>query len=264
MAHYKLPALALLLLVGIKMSHECIVPAAGSGPMANNINKTLSCGAERDTIAFDALAFLSGTLGTDTAIPGGKVADSFGYQYFRDNDPNGHSTVFQTAITRNVMSILDSAQRAKLIALAYAQNDTSAAVAFKRFELIEAFRRLSEGDIPAGSSGLDKGSVMQVSADIYAIDGQLTYDRAVLYASIINAFTVTQYTYLDNLAGTTTSTWPVPVEVPELKGLPAYIKSRVVGYSGDLFTWFAGNVDSDTYFAPERYALTRTVDAHKR
>jgi len=46
--------------------------------------------------------------------------------------------------------------------------------------------------------------------------------------------------------------WP-DVEEPEiLKGITHDEKVAVMTYSGDLFSWYAGSVDADVYFCPER------------
>jgi hypothetical protein len=49
-----------------------------------NMENTLSEGAQRNTIAFDGLAFLTGSLGSDSFFPPGKVADFWGFQFLRD------------------------------------------------------------------------------------------------------------------------------------------------------------------------------------
>ena len=54
-----------------------------------NMDQTLSDQAQLTTIAFDGLAFLTGSLGSDSFFPPGKVADYWGFQYLRDNDPSG-------------------------------------------------------------------------------------------------------------------------------------------------------------------------------
>ena len=58
------------------------------------MEQTLSDNAQQMTIAFDGLAFLTGNLGADSFFPPGKVADFWGFQYLRDNDPSemGHNT----------------------------------------------------------------------------------------------------------------------------------------------------------------------------
>ena len=77
-----------------------------------NMEQTLSDEAQRMTIAFDGLAFLTGCLGADSFLPPGKVADFSGFQYLRHNDPTGlgHNTDFVTIIARNVLSILSGSQ----------------------------------------------------------------------------------------------------------------------------------------------------------
>jgi hypothetical protein len=63
------------------------------------ISQTLSDEAQRNTIAFDGLAFLTGSLGADSFFPPGKVADFWGFQYLRNNDPSemGHNPLFLTS-----------------------------------------------------------------------------------------------------------------------------------------------------------------------
>jgi len=45
------------------------------------ITETLSDGAQSTTIAFDGLAFFTGSLGADSFFPPGKVADFWGFQF---------------------------------------------------------------------------------------------------------------------------------------------------------------------------------------
>ncbi len=73
-----------------------------------NLDNTLSDEAQLNTIAFDGLAFLTGSLGADSFFPPGKVADFWGFQYLRDNDPSnmGHNTDFLTRAANNMLYIL--------------------------------------------------------------------------------------------------------------------------------------------------------------
>jgi hypothetical protein len=73
-----------------------------------NMDNTLSEGAQRNTIAFDGLAFLTGSIGSDSFFPPGKVADFWGFQYLRDNDPSnmGHNTDFLTLAANNMLYVL--------------------------------------------------------------------------------------------------------------------------------------------------------------
>ncbi len=90
------------------------------------ITQTLSDEAQRNTIAFDGLAFLTGSLGADSFFPPGKVADFWGFQYLRDNDPSqmGHNPLFLTSAAFNMWNVLTDTQRAQLKTLANAQVNT--------------------------------------------------------------------------------------------------------------------------------------------
>ncbi len=87
------------------------------------ITQTLSDEAQRNTIAFDGLAFLTGSLGADSFFPPGKVADFWGFQYLRDNDLSqmGHNPLFLTSAAFNMWNVLTTDQRAQLKVLANAQ-----------------------------------------------------------------------------------------------------------------------------------------------
>jgi hypothetical protein len=41
-------------------------------------------------------------------------------------------------------------------------------------------------------------------------------------------------------------------EPEELKGLEHDVKVAVMTYAGDMFSWYAGSVEADVYFCPER------------
>ena len=78
--------------------------------------EAISDRAQENTIAFDALGFLTGTLGSDSFFPPGKVADFWGFQYLRDNDPSqmGHAGDFLTSAAMNTLNNLTAEQRAEL------------------------------------------------------------------------------------------------------------------------------------------------------
>ncbi len=99
--------------------------ASGEGA-AYDVEQALSDRAQRTTISFDALAFLTGDLGADSFFPPGKVADFWGFQYLRDNDPSqmGHNTDFLTKAALNMLHILTPDQRAELMTLAEGQADS--------------------------------------------------------------------------------------------------------------------------------------------
>jgi len=133
-----------------------------------SIEQATSDRAQLHTIAFDGLAFLTGNFGLDTFLPPGKVSDYFGFQYMRDIDAKegGHNTSFLTRIADNMLAVLNDAQKAQLLALAKAQEDDIRLFAEKRLPLIKAFRRNLEGDLPAGSKGLDKNAVVNIGRPV--------------------------------------------------------------------------------------------------
>ena len=132
------------------------------------ITQTLSDEAQRNTLAFDGLAFLTGSLGADSFFPPGKVADFWGFQYLRDNDPSqmGHNPLFLTSAAFNLWNVLTTDQRAQLKTLANNQVNSIVDYAYRRFVLMKAFRRLLDGDVPTGSLGLDEDAVKAAVASV--------------------------------------------------------------------------------------------------
>jgi hypothetical protein len=166
-----------------------------------NLNKTLSCGAQRDTILFSGFFFITGNIGSDSFLPGGKIADFFGFQYMRANDlsQKGHTVDFQTVTSLNVLYILTHQQRQTIIDSAYSEDDTVQSLGYKRFTLMKAFRRLLYNDIPSGAVGLSKEEVKRFSAELFRTELELSYSRASFMSSVIRNFTDAQYNYLANL-----------------------------------------------------------------
>ena len=215
------------------------------------------------TIAFAGLAMMTGNLYAQSFFPPGKVADYTGFQYLRDNDPNrmGHNTSFLTRVANNVIYILTDAQLAQLAVLAAAQQTDTNNYGEKRFALMQAFRRLLEGDIPDGLTKLSRTAVKAASRELYLIDGKISFDRALVYATILsqmattanpNNTSQTQLEYLESMKGFGWSSWPDITDAQvaaKLSGKPAALRT----YAGDLFSWYAGSVDADVYFCPERH-----------
>lgn len=56
-----------------------------------------------------------------------------------------------------------------------------------------------DNDIPSGSTSLNLNAVKQASKELYLIDGQISYDRAVLYSQILNSMDSTQKAYLASM-----------------------------------------------------------------
>ncbi len=229
----------------------------GSQPPRYTIDQTLSDGAQLNTIAFDGLAFLTGNLGSQSFLPPGKVADFSGFQYLRDNDETGlgHNTSFVTIVAFNVLHILAPGQVSQMVASAQAQVQALNEFAYRRFPLMQAFRRQLEGDLPAGSSGLDSAAVVGAMADLYRLDGQISYGRARLMGGVVASLTVAQRAALDALkARRGVGNWDRTLSDPlQPLHLDRDVNVAVMTYASELYAWYAGSIDADVYFCPERH-----------
>jgi hypothetical protein len=219
-----------------------------------NMDNTLSDQAQLNTIAFDGLAFLTGSVGADSFFPPGKVADFWGFQYLRDNDQSsmGHNTDFLTKAANNMLSALNDSQRQQLITLAKSQVSQINQYAMDRFVLIDAFNRNLTGHIPAGSTGLNPNAVKNYSEQLYRLDGQISYARAQVMGPILGNLTSTQKSYLNGMVGQGMTSWPNVGDQLNAYTLTNDEKVAVMTYAGDMFSWYAGNIDKDVYFCPER------------
>jgi len=231
----------------------------GQGTTSNQaytMEQTLSDQAQEATIAFDALAFLTGQACSDTFLPPGKVADYAGFQYLRDNDATqmGHNTDFVTRVSDNVLITLDNSQLAQFIALSKTEAPLSSQYGYMRFPLTKAFRAQLEGTIPAGSSGLDKAAVMAYSAELYDVDASISLERARTYASVIRSLNQTQRAYLDKMASGGILSSPVVDASAVLKNSGQDNSVAMRTYASEMFAWYAGSVSADVYFCPERQA----------
>jgi hypothetical protein len=223
-----------------------------------NMAQTISDGAQGTTIAFSGLALMTGNLPAQSFYPPGKVADYTGFQFLRDNDPDnmGHNTSFLTRVANNVIYTLSASQLAQLSALAGTQQSQIDQYGYGRYPLMQAFRRLIDGNIPSGSNGLNLNAVKAASRALYLIDGQISFDRAVLYASIINSLTDTQKAYFDAMKGKGWSSWPDITDAQvnsKMTGLAQGSKVAVMTYASDIYSWYAGSLEADIYFCPERH-----------
>jgi hypothetical protein len=220
------------------------------------IERTLADGGQQNTIAFDGLAFLTGSLGGQSFLPPGKVADFCGFQYFRDNDKTnmGHNTDFVTIIAFNILHILTQEQIDQMISSAQTQVAMINEYAYKRFPLMKAFRRLLDGDLPQGCTELNKNAVMQYSAELYRIDGQISYDRAKLLGGIIRSLSSSQKTAINNLIALNgVGNWNKTLSDPlQSLNLEHDVNVAVMTYASEMYSWYAGSVKADTYFCPER------------
>jgi hypothetical protein len=240
--------------------NEDIFTEDASEPFDNpqyTLTQAISDEAQRNTISFDGLAFLTGNLGSQSFLPPGKVADYSGFQYFRDNDPTnlGHNTSFVTITSFNILHILTSAQINIFVERAQSQIDMINEFSYKRYPLLKAFRRLKDSELPSGTSALSKDEVMAYTAELYRIDGQISYDRAKLFGEVISSLSSAQKAKLAALKalngiGKRDSTLSNPLEGMNLE---RDISVAVMTYASEIYAWYAVTVTSDVYFCPERH-----------
>ncbi|MFZ4583074.1 MAG: Spy/CpxP family protein refolding chaperone [Paludibacter sp.] len=215
-----------------------------------NLEQATSERAQLHTVAFSGLAFMTGNFGADTFFPPGKVADFFGFQYMRDNDKNekGHNTDFLTSIANSVLSVLTTEQLAELKQLAKQQAPVYDAFAYKRFELIRAFRDFMEkGKEP------EIAFIKKTGAELYTMDAELSYGRAIVVGKIIQSFTAEQKASLAKFQFDNSSTWQNIPEQLDKRSLSHREHVCVMTYLSELFSWYAGSVEADVYFCPERH-----------
>jgi phosphatidylethanolamine-binding protein (PEBP) family uncharacterized protein len=97
--------------------------------------------------------------------------------------------------------------------------------------------------------------VKHASRELYLIDGQISFDRALLYANIISSLDDNQTAYLDAMKGKGWNSWPNITEdqiKDKMQSLPQGLSVAIMTYASDIFSWYVGSVDADVYFCPER------------
>ena len=233
-----------------------VIAEKSKGSQPYSLEQAISDNAQLHTIAFSALAFMTGNSGADSFFPPGKVADYFGFQYMRDVDVAGygHNTQFLSRVANNVLSILTDEQLEALRMLAAEQAPLYESFAYNRFPLLSAFRASLEGNLPDGATALDQDRVAAYCASLYDFDTQLAYHRALVAGGIISSFTPEQIEYLSKMSFDDFSTWP---DVPEDEALKRSLTQTehvaLMTYASELFSWYRGSLTSDIYFCPERH-----------
>jgi len=120
---------------------------------------------------------------------------------------------------------------------------------------MKAFRRQLEGNLPSGRKGLDQQAVMTYSAELYRLDGQLSLQRAQVLGSIIRSLDQKQRAYLDKMAAGNSLSW---TDLPDQVDKKSYSPEQhvaIMTYASEMFSWYAGSVEADTYFCPERHGM---------
>ena len=229
-------------------------PSPDPSGASMNTDQTVSDQAQSMTIAFDGLAFVTGSFCAQTFYPPGKVADFFGFQYLRDNDLSGmgHNTDFTTLTADPILVLLNDAQLKILSDLGTAEAALNDNYGYARFPLAKAFRRLNDGDLPAGKTGLSRDAVKAFSAYLFSIDGEMSYLRAKAYASVLGSMDTAQQAILAAMKGKGSLQWTQPTQAQIDAVLARYPGQMMRTYAGEMLAWYLGNIDADVYFCPER------------
>jgi len=96
---------------------------------------------------------------------------------------------------------------------------------------------------------------MKYSADLYALDGQLSYQRAKVMAGVLRSLNDTQKAALSRLKFGDSSTWPDVAEPLDRRSMSHEVNVAVMTYASEMFSWYTGSLEADTYFCPERHGM---------
>ncbi len=166
----------------------------------------------------------------------------------------GHNTTFLTKAANNILDLLTDTQKAKLIELAQEQTELYNDFAYNRYPLLKAFRMNLEGDQPSGASDLDLDQVAAYTKALYEFDADLSYERAVVLGDIVQSFSANQIATLDSMEFNDSSTWLDVEEDESLKrSMDHDTHVALMTYASELFSWYKGSLEADSYFCPERH-----------
>jgi len=96
---------------------------------------------------------------------------------------------------------------------------------------------------------------MQYSADLYVLDGQLSYRRAQVMAGVIRSLNEPQKSAWARLKFGDSGTWPEVAPALDRRSMSHESSVAVMTYASEMFSWQAGSVEADTYFCPERHGM---------
>ena len=222
-----------------------------------SIEQAISDQAQLHTIAFNGLAFITGSFAASSFIPPGKVSDFFGFQYMRDIDTagKGHNPKFLDRAAGNILRLLAGEQRSWFEREANQEASQLRELAVRRYPMISAFHQQLNGDVPVGSAGLNRASVKRYAGELFAADAKLAYQRAALFGRVVASLTSGQKSTLAAMHFGDFSTWPM-VDMDQYKlgrGTDHLVNVAYMTLASEFFSWYAGSQQADTYFCPERH-----------
>jgi hypothetical protein len=131
----------------------------------------------------------------------------------------GHNPMFLDRVAGNVLQVLTGEQRALFEKAAQQEAVELRALAEKRLPLIKAFCRQLDGDIPAGSQGLNMAAVIIYVGDIFAADAEVSWRRAQVFGQLASTLSTQQKECLAKMKFGDFNTWPaVDMEKFKLPG----------------------------------------------
>ncbi len=228
----------------------------GASGKKYSIEQATSDNAQLHTISFAALSFMSSGICEMSFLPPGKHASYFGFQYLRDvvGGPAGHGQDFVPRVANGLLYILSRQQREILIDLAKQQREKIEQFALRRFPLLLSFERYANKQLPRATTRLDKSKIVQHSGELYALDGELSYERAVAFGKVVASLTREQKNRLNQFKNKAYDSWPRRNEQLDKRRFEHPIHVAIMTYASELFSWYIGNQQKDVYFTPERTA----------
>jgi len=96
---------------------------------------------------------------------------------------------------------------------------------------------------------------MRYTGEIFSLDAEMSYQRAQLFGQLAASFTPGQKDLLAGMKFGDFNTWPdIDVEKYKLpRGTDKLVNVSYMTYASEFFSWYAGSVEADTYFCPERH-----------
>jgi hypothetical protein len=96
---------------------------------------------------------------------------------------------------------------------------------------------------------------MKYSADLYELDGLVAFERARVMGGIIRSLNAQQKAALAKLKFGDSRTWPDLPEQLDKRSMSHEINVAIMTYASEMFSWYAGSLEADTYFCPERHGM---------
>jgi len=104
---------------------------------------------------------------------------------------------------------------------------------------------------------------MAYSGKLYDIDATISLNRAKMYASVIRSMNQTQLAYLDTMKSEGMATMPLVNSSAALKNAGQGNSGCHADYASEMFAWYAGSIEADRYFCPERQATYFRLILHE-